>query len=141
MKIVADASVCVKWFFPDTPEEQHSEQAIHLLKQVSINQITLIQPSHWLAEVIAVIARIQPDIAEVAIDYLTAMELEILQTPETLKIASRLSTQLSHHLFDTLYHALAIETDSIFMTADEKYFNKAQKIGHIQLLANYDLPI
>ena len=141
MKIVADASVCVKWFFPDSPEEQHSEQAIRLLKQVSINQITLIQPSHWLAEVIAVIARIQPDIAEVAIDYLTAMELQSLQTPETLKIASRLSVQLSHHLFDTLYHALAIETDSIFITADEKYFNKARKFGHIQLLADYDLSI
>lgn len=101
----------------------------------------MVFPSHWLVEVIAVITRIQPEIAEVAIDYLTAMELEILQTPETLKIASRLSAQLSHHLFDTLYHALAIETDSIFITADEKYFNKAQAIGHIQLLADYDLSI
>lgn len=137
MKVVADASVCVKWFFPDSPAEQHSEQAIQLLQQVAANQITLIQPSHWLAEVVAVIARIQPDIAELAIDYLTAMELEILQTPETLKTASRLSFQLSHHLFDTLYHALAIETDSVFITADEKYFNKAQGFGHIQLLANY----
>jgi predicted nucleic acid-binding protein len=137
MKVVADASVCVKWFFPDSPKEQHSEQAMYLLKQVAGNQIVLCQPSHWLAEVVAVITRIQPDIAELAIDYLTAMELDILQTPETLKIASRLSFQLSHHLFDTLYHALAIETDGVFITADKKYFNKAQSFGHIQLLATY----
>lgn len=60
-----------------------------------------------------------------------------MQTPEMLKLASRLSSQLSHHLFDTLYHALAIEINGIFITADEKYFNKACSFGHIQLLADY----
>ena len=137
MKVVADASVCVKWFFPDLPAEQHSAQALQILKQVAGNEVTLIQPSHWLAEVIAVIARIKPEIAELAIDYLSAMELDILQTPETLKTASRLSLQLSHHLFDTLYHALAIEEGGVFITADEKYFNKAQSVGHIRLLADW----
>lgn len=137
MKIVVDASVCVKWFFPDSSAEQHSEQALQLLKQVANNQITLIQPSHWLAEVVAIITRIQPEIAELIIDYLTTMELDILQTSETLKIASRLSVQLSHHLFDTLYHALAIEMQAVFITADEKYFKKAQAFGHIQLLTHW----
>lgn len=137
MKVVVDASVCVKWFFPDSPAEHHSEQAMRLLKQMANNEITLIQPSHWLAEVVAVIARLRPDIAELTIDYLTALELDSLQTPELLKTASRLSSQLSHHLFDTLYHALAIEEDGVFIIADKKYFKKAQSLGHIRLLRDW----
>jgi len=39
------------------------------LKQVFTNQILLCQPSHWLAEVVAVITRIQADIAELTIDF------------------------------------------------------------------------
>ncbi|MGZ5008917.1 MAG: type II toxin-antitoxin system VapC family toxin [Methylobacter sp.] len=137
MIVVADASVSVKWFFPASAQEQDADQAIQLLLQVQSGQVTLVQPAHWLPEVIAVITRVRSEIADQAIDYLIAMEVKVQQDTDILKTAARLSRQFSHHLFDTLYHALAIDLDGVFVTADEKYYRKAETIGCIRLLSDW----
>jgi predicted nucleic acid-binding protein len=55
--------------------------------------------------------------------------------------AIALATQLNHHLFDTLYHALALETPSaVFITADRRYFDKAQHLGRIVWLPDWVHP-
>lgn len=52
--------------------------------------------------------------------------------------AISLATQLDHHLFDTLYHALALETPSaVFVTADRRYFDKARHRGQIAWLPDF----
>lgn len=86
---------------------------------------------------VAVITRIRPEIAELAIDYLSAMEIKVQQDADIFKTAARLSRQFSHHLFDTLYHALAIHLNAVFVTADDKYYRKAEAMGCIQLLSNW----
>jgi predicted nucleic acid-binding protein len=48
-----------------------------------------------------------------------------------------LSIELNHHLFDTLYHAVALHTDSVLVTADAQYLNKAAKLGNIVSLADW----
>ncbi|WP_292432988.1 hypothetical protein [Methylobacter sp.] len=40
------------------------------------------------------------------------------------------------YLFDTLYHALAIHLNTVFVTADELYYRKAETVGYIQLLSD-----
>lgn len=95
------------------------------------------QPAHWLPEVVAVITRIRPEIADQAIDYLSAMEVKVQQDADILKSAAHLSLQFSHHLFDTLYHALAIQLNAVFVTADELYYRKAETAGCIQLLSDW----
>jgi len=124
-------------FFPASAQEQDTDQAIAMLLQVQSGQVTLVQPAHWLPEVVAVITRIRPEIAELAIDYLSAMEVKVQQDADILKTAARLSQQFSHHLFDTLYHALAIHLNAVFVSADEKYYRKAETMGYIQLLSNW----
>jgi len=118
-------------------EEQGADQAVSLLRQVQSGQVTLVQPAHWLPEVVAVITRVRPEIAELAIDYLSAMEVKVQQDADILKTAARLSQQFSHHLFDTLYHALAIHLNAVFVSADEKYYRKAETVGYIQLLSDW----
>jgi predicted nucleic acid-binding protein len=137
MIVVADASVSVKWFFPASAQEQNADRAVQLLLQVQSGQVTLVQPTHWLPEVVAVITRVRPEIADQAIDYLTAMEVKVQQDTDILKNAAHLSRQLSHHLFDTFYHALAIHLNAVFVTADEKYYRKAETVGYIQLLSDW----
>ncbi|MEQ1486300.1 type II toxin-antitoxin system VapC family toxin [Methyloglobulus sp.] len=139
MIVIADASVSIKWFFQASPEEQDAGQAVQLLRLVQSGEVTLVQPPHWLPEVVAVITRVRPDIADQAIDYLTAMEIPIQQDADILKTAARLSRQYSHHLFDTLYHALAIHLDAMFVTADENYYRKVETQGNIQLLKSWEL--
>jgi predicted nucleic acid-binding protein len=54
-----------------------------------------------------------------------------------LKRAAGLSISLNHHLFDTLYHAVALEEGATLVTADETYFAKAGYLGGMMLLAKF----
>jgi predicted nucleic acid-binding protein len=140
VKLVVDASVAVKWVFPDSANEPDAERAVELLNAVRDNRVELIQPPHWLAEVAAVISRLRPEIANHAIDLLDALELVVEASAETYKRASRISAQLDHHLFDTLYHALALECDALLVSADKRYVRKAGALGNVVSLQDWVLP-
>lgn len=51
--------------------------------------------------------------------------------------AIELSSRLNHHLFDTLYHAVALEENATLITADRRYYDKAKVLGGIILLENF----
>jgi len=43
---------------------------------------------------------------------------------------------LAHHLFDKLYHAVALSVPgAVLVAADRRYFDKAQYLGQIAWLA------
>ena len=134
MKLVVDASVVVKWFLPDASREPDADRAAALLRAIGEGRVDLLQPSHWLAEVAAVIARLRPKIAAEAIDLLDSMELATAADAELYKRASRLAQELDQHLFDTLYHALALENDALLVTSDDRYLRKAGRLGNIVAL-------
>ena len=48
-----------------------------------------------------------------------------------------MSIALDHHLFDTLYHAVALEEGATLVTADETYYGKAKDLGGVGLLADF----
>jgi predicted nucleic acid-binding protein len=137
-RYVLDASVIVKWLIPESPTEHHVEQALALLTGLRDTTIAVRQPPHWLAEVAAVGVRLIPD--TIADDIADMQELGIITETATQaiwKTACALSLRLHHHLFDTLYHAVALECDALLITADEHYFRKAHGMGHIMLLADF----
>ena len=140
MKLVVDASVAVKWFLPDSPREPDADLAAALLRAIGDGRVELLQPPHWLAEVAAVIARLRPEIAAEAIDLLDSMELATAADAELYKRASRLAQELDQHLFDTLYHALALENDALLVTADDRYLRKAGRLGKIVALDQWTPP-
>ncbi|MGQ0657254.1 MAG: type II toxin-antitoxin system VapC family toxin [Chromatiales bacterium] len=138
MITVIDASVIVKWFFPDPVRESDSNHALAVLKAIRERKAEPLQPPHWLAEVAAVIARLDPGIAEEAADLLDAMEFRVTGDAVIYKRAAVLAAELSHHLFDTLYHAVALEHDATLISADRRYFNKARHLGRIAYLPNWE---
>lgn len=135
MRLVIDASVIIKWILIEPDREPNTQEALHLLRDLQESRIEVLQPVHWLTEVAAVLSRIRPDTAERAIDLLDTFELSTANDTVTLKRASRLAAELNHHLFDTLYHAVAFEHDACLLTADDTYFRKAEKLGRIMPLA------
>lgn len=139
IKLVVDTSVAVKWFIRDSNEEQDLTSAVDILKDFGKNNIELIQPPHWMAEITAVLARLQPDLADNAIDLLDAMEIPTGVQSSVYKLASHLATELNHHLFDTLYHALALQENATLITADYRYFNKSVHQGSICLLKDFTI--
>ncbi len=138
MIVVADASVAIKWFLSDSLAEDHTDIALAIFEAAVLGRIQLLQPVHFIAEVAAVLARIKPAEAQSDLLDLIAIERRTVDSPEVYATAVALATQLNHHLFDTLYHALALETPSaMFVTADRRYFDKAKHLGQIALLPDF----
>jgi predicted nucleic acid-binding protein len=56
-----------------------------------------------------------------------------------LKRGVELAIELKQHLFDTYYHAVALETaDAMLITADERYLRAARTKGRITYLMDWD---
>ncbi len=138
MRIVADASVIIKWLLPERHDEPDWEKALGLLQGIKSEQIGLCQPPHWLAEVAAVVTRLSPATALADISDLYAMDVPVVQSAHVYMTACNLSRELDHHLFDTLYHAVALSLDgAVLVTADERYFKKASRRGRLALLREF----
>lgn len=140
MRVVVDASVVVKWILPDPETEPGFDRALLLLEAIREGKIHPIQPPHWLAEAAAVMARLRPSIARRAVDLLIALELPFDDELETYRRAVDMATELNHHLFDTLYHAVALEQDVDLISADEHYIRKADHLGHLVALSSWRPP-
>lgn len=135
--VVVDASVIVKWILPDNEKENNIDQALRILQLIKKSKIQVKQPPHWLAETAAVIQRLSPETAIEDIKDLYDTNFEILDTQQVYMRACELSTTLNHHMFDTLYHAVALSMeDGVLVTADKKYYLKAGSLGAITLLEN-----
>lgn len=142
MICVVDASVAVKWFVDAdwALREDHLEPALDILRASGEGAVDLFQPPHFLAEVAAVLARLKPDAALQDIDNLAALDISWAEPTVAHGRALELAIQLDHHLFDTLYHALALGTPgAVLVTADRRYFDKARHLGQIAWLPDFRL--
>lgn len=138
MILVLDASVVIKWFFRDEPNEQHAQRALQILRAVGTGEVRLLQPPHFMTEVSAVLAREKPERAQADIVDLLNVEWRISDSAAIYTLAISLAVNLNHHLFDTLYHAVALhEPGALLVTADVRYYNKAKDAGRVTLLENF----
>lgn len=136
--LTVDASVAVKWFLAGTPDEADADKAISILLAARGNGAILLQPAHWRAEVAAVLTRREPALAlDSVADLCRLPNVDIVDTDAMLLAAAQIAIELGEHVFDTLYHAAAIEHDATLITADERYFRRARKHGSIVLLRDY----
>jgi len=140
-RVVTDASVAIKWLLPDRGDEADSDKALALLDGIKAGTLDPVQPPHWLAEVAAVLARLSPETVDEDVLDLCALEFPVLDTPGLYLTACELARSLGHHLFDTLYHAVALEVaGATLVTADEHYYRKAAARGSIALLSSFSPP-
>ena len=139
MICVVDASVAVKWFAEGdwALREGDIEPALEILKASTRGTMDFYQPPHFLAEVAAVVSRLNPDRAQQYCDNLAQLNITWAAPTVAYARAIELARQLDHHLFDTLYHAVALSVPgAVLVTADRRYFAKAQHLGQIAWLAD-----
>ena len=141
MVLVVDASVALKWFLHSPPhEESDSDQALEILRQLKIGAVRLVQPPHFLAEMAAVLARLKPKDCQEDFRNLQALSQESYSHPGLYRRALQLSVSAGQHLFDTLYHAVALTMPAAtLVTADTRYFKAAGSKGKIRLLSQLGL--
>ena len=141
IRYVVDASVAIKWFFQSATDEDDLKPALGLLRASRDEDVLFYQPPHFIAEVAAVLARKKPDEAQADLRDLLDTDWQCVESSAVYLTACDLAIRLNHHLFDTLYHAVALLTsEATLVTADRRYFDKAQSQGRILLLSNLALP-
>ncbi|VAV95758.1 hypothetical protein MNBD_ALPHA08-288 [hydrothermal vent metagenome] len=139
--IVLDANVLVKVFH----EEHDTEHAKNLLKSCTRQQTTILVPEHFLYEVVSVCQYLGIGIPQV-LDFFDVLKSSILTIAapqrDTWLLAEKIARQ-GHEksgfpsMYDSIYHGLAIHGDGTFVTADKRYFAKAQPFKHICLLKDW----
>jgi predicted nucleic acid-binding protein len=130
--VVIDASVVIKWLLQDPEREASTDKATQLMEMVINGEQSVLQPTHWLIEVGAVLARESPATAADDVSMLNALELPATDEPQVLRRGVELGIELKQHLFDTFYHAVALENrDSFLITADQRYLRAARAKGQI----------
>ncbi len=137
MRVVVDASVTIKWIVPDRQGEQDLRQARALLDVIEHHGAAVLAPPHWSIEVMSVIARLSPAKIDRALTLLGEINPIIVRDYRSLRRAAQMSADLRHYLFDTLYHAVAMEMEATLVTADDAYFDKAKPLGSIMRLADF----
>ena len=141
MIVVLDASVFLKWLIEDPLREPDTDKASAIMESVAEGELEILQPVHWLAEVAAVAARLIPATAVRDVELIAAMEFPTTDDPNVIARATYLAIETKHHVFDTLYHAVAIEhEDAVLVTADGRYHAKAERYGKIAVLHDWKLP-
>lgn len=138
MIVVIDASVVIKWLLQDPEREASTEKATQLMELVTNGEQPVLQPTHWLVEVGAVLARESPGTAVDDVGMLTALQLPTTDELQVLRRGVGLAMELKQHLFDTYYHGVALETpDCTLITADERYLRAARAKGNIASLMEW----
>ena len=132
MTLVLDASVVIKWLLQDPERGEGTEKATQIIEGVARGDRTVLQPGHWLAEVGAVLTRKSPATADDDVTMLYGLEFLSTFDPLILRRAVQRAIDLKQHVFDTLYHAVALEMpDAFLVTADRRYLRVARVKGQI----------
>lgn len=138
MIAVIDASVVIKWLLQNPERETETDKATRLMERVTNGEQPVLQPTHWVVEVGAVLARESPGTAVDDVGMLTALELPTTEDLPVLQRGVQLAIELKQHLFDTYYHGIALETpDCVLVTADERYLRAARTKGRIVSLTEW----
>jgi hypothetical protein len=85
------------------------------------------------------LARLKPTDAQEDLLDLLEISYHTLASPAAYLTALDLAMRYQHHLFDTLYHAVALHTPgAVLITDDKRYYNKVRLEGQIILLADFE---
>lgn len=133
---IADASVLLKWALK---EEESLEQALLFRNTFEEDHINIVVPAHCFTEIFNMLGR---EFRASGVSFASfLLESGIEQISLTLSTISIAFDLMKKHkgisFYDAAYHALAINEKGTFLTADEKYYKKTHKEGHIMLLSNY----
>ena len=145
---VLDANVFLEYIY----DRDLSYQSKKILQDAIQKRIQILIPSLLLDEITEVLCGNLDDLGAVQkhlkyLEKLAARNILHIIVPNTNVRMKAIELARTGHaksgypeLTDSLYHALAIVNDAIFLTNDTKHISKVKKIGHIQELAQYDSP-
>ena len=134
---IPDASVIIKWFIRQG--EPDLDAALSLKNDLIDQKLECVVPSNCFYEVINILSNKVSD--EVIWCFSQLLVMDIAQSYLTLGLASRADSIARKFpgvsFYDAVYHALAMQFGGIFLTADERYYQKTKSLKNIMLLKDY----
>jgi predicted nucleic acid-binding protein len=140
-KVVLDANIYVKLF----KKEADSQQAIDLINKLVIEGIAIVEPSIVINETINTCEVNKQDITEVC-DFFRALidsnihfvEVDGSLIRQTLEITQQGHPKSGYPTFsDSMYQAVAIRENALFITADGRHYEKTKNWGNIGMLSQF----
>ena len=125
---VIDASVAAKWFLPATSETLAAE-ALDLLKRYAAGDVRVVVPDLFWAEIGNVLwkavrlKRMSQRSAESALRVMWQRNFPTVSSYSLLETAFALASAFDRTMYDALYVALALQSKSELVTADEHLAN------------------
>ena len=140
VRLVADASVLLKWFLP-AEREAYADRADRLRQAHVDGTVTLCVPTLAEYELGNTLSRMKPreDALADLVD-LQALELRAeAMVGATLERAFDLVSRFGVTFYDASYHALALELGGTMVTADERYISRTAEVGGIIHIRDWTL--
>jgi len=138
---VVDTSVAVKWYVER--DEANVKEALRLLDCFKNRRCILRAPELLLFEVANALAssRAQPSVLLEALDRLRALEIELAGVRwATMTKAMEIALACDATVYDSYFLALALETESVLVTADRAFLRRARHYPGITSLESLRLP-
>jgi predicted nucleic-acid-binding protein len=136
-RIVVDSTVCVNWFTQARGKRERCI-ALELLEHIRKKKVYVSQPSVWRTHVVAMLLRKRRIDVRNVVETLLNVEAREQNGPDLLLLAAEIAVNLRADIFDTLYHAVAIDRDLELITTNSDYASRAGHLGHILLLSEWD---
>lgn len=136
--VVPDASVILKWVLKT--EEDHVEKALALLSSWVSAELEILLPSLWVYEVGNIVGRKNAEKAEVIMALLLDYRFPEARLDSAHLIAA-LDLMRRHAVtfYDASYHAVALKSGGIFVTADDAYVRRVGNAGHVVCLRDLEI--
>ena len=139
--VVVDAKAITKTF----TKEPDSQVALDFLRACVSERVQIVAPDLILYEVAQIAVKIGIPLDQVISlfeDHISTL-IE-LKTPDRFAwLQSEKICQSGHEksgfpsMYDSIYHAMAIIEDGVFLTADRRHHAKSKEFGHIALLKDW----
>lgn len=138
--VVFDASILVKIVLPEKNEE-NIQEALLLFERFANQKLTVTLPSFWSYEVgNTLIRKLDSQLFEEKFAFLLSQPFQTYSFRKTENLTIGKFAKLHNvSFYDASYHLLAHFTNSIFVTADKKYFQQFRSDKHLALLQNLKL--
>jgi predicted nucleic acid-binding protein len=126
--VVVDASVAVKWFLPENGEALVG-QALALLDAYDREEVRFVVPDLFYVETASAVwkavrvGRVPRAFGDGALVLLTQRKFPTVPSLKLLDKAFQIATDHGRTVYDCLYVALAVQTNSQLITADERLAN------------------
>jgi predicted nucleic acid-binding protein len=125
---VLDASVAAKWFLPGD-QEHFKTEALSVLQEYAAGRLRLIVPDLFWPEIGNILwkasrlGRMSKPSAAQAIDILREQSFPTYPSFPLFHNAFTIAINFDRTVYDSIYIALTVEMNAIFLTADERLAN------------------